>query len=120
MRLTHREQIFANRLHRLTGIGLFLFLVLHAVHIGLMAGGPEVFDAVTAPLRHPVARLLHLLLFFCVLAHAINGIRLIALDFAPPLRRFERPLLYAAALLLALAFIPSGLLILMDAFLPAL
>ncbi len=81
---------------------------------------PELFDAVTGVLRQPAARLLHVLLFFAVLAHAINGARLTVLDFAPPLRRFERPSLYAAAFLLALVFIPSALLILMDAFLPAL
>ncbi len=117
---TSREQQIARHLHRLTGIGLFLFVALHVVHIGLMAAGPELFDAVTGVLRQPAARLLHVLLFFAVLAHAINGARLTVLDFAPPLRRFDRPLLYAAAFLLALVFIPSALLILMDAFLPAL
>ena len=115
---THREQMLMRRLHQLSGIGIFLFLAMHIAHIGLMATGPHLFNTVTEFLKHPVARVLHIFLFFSVLLHAINGTRRILLDFAPGLYRFERHSMYAAAFLFALVFIPSTLLILMDAFLP--
>lgn len=114
-----REEHLANGLHRLTGVGVFLFLALHILHIGLMGLGPERFDEVTRFLTQPAARFLHVFLFFSVLFHAINGVRLILLDFAPGLARYRRHSLYIAALVLALTFIPGALLILMDAFLPA-
>lgn len=106
-------------LHRITGVGVFLFLAGHIVHIWLMGLGPEQFDSVTAVLRQPPARLLHIFLFFSVLFHAVNGVRIILLDFVPPLARFQRASLYVSLFVFALLFIPSALLILMDAFLPS-
>jgi succinate dehydrogenase / fumarate reductase cytochrome b subunit len=107
-------------LHRLTGVGVLLFLALHIVHIWLMALGPDVFDAVTAFLRQPLARVLHIFLFFSVLFHAANGLRVTLLDFIPPLEKFRRESIYITAFVVALVFIPSMLLVLMDGFLPSL
>lgn len=107
-------------LHRVSGVGLFLFLALHIGHIWLMGLGPDTFDAVTVVLQQPAARLLHLFLFFGVLFHAINGLRLILLDFIPPLERFQRHSIYVAVFVFALVFIPSSLLVLMDTFLLSL
>jgi succinate dehydrogenase / fumarate reductase cytochrome b subunit len=107
-------------LHRLTGLGVFLFLATHLLHIWLVTFGPEPFNTVTAIFRHPLARFFHLALFFSVLFHAFNGVRITLLDFLPGLSRYERHSIYVTAGLLALVFIPSALIILMDTFLPGL
>lgn len=121
LKLTRTQEVeLMHWLHRLTGVGLFLFLALHIVHIWLMALGPAQFDAITVVLRHPVARVLHIFLFFSVLFHAGSGLRVIVLDFVPPLARFQRVSIYITLFVVALVFIPSALLILMDAFLPSL
>jgi len=114
------EAQWLRRLHRLAGVGLFLFLALHIGQIWLMALGPGPFNAVAAILRQPPARLLDIALLFGVLFHAINGVRVSLLDVAPGLVRFERLSIYLALFGVALVFIPGALLILMDAFLPAL
>lgn len=105
-------------LHRITGIGMFIFLSLHVLHIGLMSFGPEPFNWLITLFRQPPAQLLHVFLFFSVLFHAINGARTILLDFWPALRRYNKPIASAAAIIFLLTFIPGALLILMDAFLP--
>jgi len=113
-----REEQIAWLLHRVTGVGIFIFLTLHIVHIWLIGFGPEPFNTITAFLNHPLARILHIFLFFSVLFHAINGIRVIALDFWPALWQYRRQSVNIATTVFLLIFIPSILLILMDAFLP--
>lgn len=114
------ESRFVTLLHRVTGAGMFLFLALHIVHIGLMSRGPEPFNTLTQIFNQPAGRILHLFLFFSVLFHAVNGTRLILLDFVPALQRYRRASVYVAWFVFAAAFIPSALLLLMDAFLPPL
>ena len=105
-------------LHRATGVGIFLFLALHAVHIGLMGLGPEPFNTLTRTFDRPIGPVLHIFLFFSVLFHAINGLRVILLDFWPALQHHQRTSINIAAILFLAVFIPSALLILMDGFLP--
>ena len=114
-----REEQIAWILHRVTGVGMFIFLVLHIVHISLIGFGPEPFNTVTAFLNQPLARILHIFLFFSVLFHAVNGIRVIILDFWPALWQYRRQSVNIATAVFLLIFIPSALLILMDAFLPS-
>ena len=113
------EKRWLQRLHGITGVGVFTFLVIHIINIWLVGLGPEPFNTLTIFYRHPAARLVHLFLFFCLLFHAINGIRLIVLDFWPALWQRRRASIWVAAILFLLIFIPGSLLILMDAFLPA-
>ncbi|RME99906.1 MAG: succinate dehydrogenase, cytochrome b556 subunit [Chloroflexi bacterium] len=111
---------FITLLHRIAGAGMFLFLALHIAHIALMSQGPEPFNTLAQLFNRPAGRLLHLFLFFGVLFHAVNGTRIILLDFVPALQRYRRASVYAAWFLFAALFIPSALLLLMDAFLPPL
>jgi len=104
------------RLHRVTGVGVFIFLILHISHIWLLGFGPEPFNRLTLFYQHPIARLLQLFLFFSVLFHAVNGVRMAALDFWPGLLRYRRALTWIAAVIFLIVFIPSSLLVVMDAF----
>lgn len=115
---TDREEQWLRILHRITGAGMFIFLALHILHVWLMGLGPEPFNSVAAIFNHPLARLLHVFLFFSVLFHAINGARLIILDTWPALWQYKRRSVNIATLIFLLTFIPSALLIFMDAFLP--
>ena len=119
-RHAHPESQLAWVLHRITGVGIFLFLLLHIFHIWLAGFGPVVFNRMIDIFNHPLARLMHIFLFFSVLFHAINGLRVIVLDFWPAAERYQRLSVYAAGFLFFTLFIPSTLLILMDAFLPSL
>jgi len=105
-------------LHRVTGVGIFLFLSLHTVHIGLMSFGPEPFNTLIRIFNQPLGPVLHVFLFFSVLFHAINGLRIIVLDFWPALQTHQRTLVNIAVILFLAVFIPGALLILMDGFLP--
>ena len=66
--------------HRISGIGIFLFLALHIVDVGMIAVSQGLYDEVhglfgSAPLRVFECGLLAALLF-----HTFNGIRLLVID----------------------------------------
>lgn len=81
-------------LHRITGIALFVYLILHVWTISTaMIGGPQMFNDVMAMLASPKFLLVDLALLGGLIFHAVNGIRLLAherglyLDSAPGLAR---------------------------------
>lgn len=76
-------------LHRLSGLGMVLFVSMHilAAWLTSRSGSTEVGIAINAFYE---SRLLQALLFFCALFHAINGLRIVILDFWPRLLEYQR------------------------------
>src|SRR6266566_24167 len=66
-------------LHRVTGIGILLFLLIHIVDVSLLGFGPAVYNDGIRLFDFWIARLLSLALIAAVLFHAYNGIRIIHL-----------------------------------------
>jgi len=92
-------------LHRTTGLGILLFLLLHIFDIFLVAFGPEVFNALLFIYSAWWARVLEVFLLFGVLFHALNGARLIIQDFWPSLWRYERQMILAEAIIFVPLFL---------------
>ncbi|MFZ5632165.1 MAG: succinate dehydrogenase, cytochrome b556 subunit [Bacillota bacterium] len=69
-------------LHRVTGIGILLYLLLHAALMGTaLIGGSEAFNAtLTFLMTSPVLHLAELVLVGAVIYHGLNGIRLLLFD----------------------------------------
>ncbi len=101
-------------LHRVTGIGIFSFLMLHIVDIFLIGFDPVVFDTLAVIYHHPIMRAGHIFLFFCVLFHAVNGMRVVILDLFPVLWRYQKQSVIWSTVVFGLLFIPSTLLIIYD------
>jgi succinate dehydrogenase / fumarate reductase cytochrome b subunit len=69
-------------LHRLTGIVLAGYLILHLYVLSNLAKGPESFDAVmTAFSGNVLFRLLEICLMAVMVYHTINGLRVVLLDY---------------------------------------
>ncbi|HEX04151.1 MAG TPA: succinate dehydrogenase, cytochrome b556 subunit, partial [Bacteroidetes bacterium] len=68
-------------LHRLTGLALVLYVSLHVWVISSLQLGEGTFSATMAYVASPLFRFLEVGLLFCVIYHALNGLRLIAIDF---------------------------------------
>lgn len=97
-------------LHRITGLGVLLFLLLHIVDIFLVGYGPEVFDELLFLYRHPVFRIGEIILVGAVYYHAANGVRIILIDFWDKAARYERELLYGVIAVFLAGFIPTAVL----------
>ena len=95
-------------LHRLSGVGVLLFLLIHILDTGLVLFGPEVYDPVVKLYTHPVFRVGEVGLAAAVLYHALNGIRISLLDFYPELSARQQQLFYGVMALFALLFVPGA------------
>jgi succinate dehydrogenase / fumarate reductase cytochrome b subunit len=104
-----REGQIAWMLHRVTGVGVFVFLALHILNIFLMAFPSSVFNSVAALYHNPLFELLNIFgLYLGVLYHALNGIRVIIVDFWPGAGKYQVPLWRVQLVVFVLAFVPSA------------
>ena len=100
-------------LHRVTGLGVLLFLLLHIVDIFLVNYGPDAFNELLFLYRHPVFRIGEIILVAGLYYHAANGVRIILIDFWPQAYRYERELFYGVIAVFLLAFIPTAVLMIL-------
>jgi len=104
-----REGQIAWMLHRVTGVGVFLFLALHILNIFLMSFPSDVFNSVLVLYHNLVFKLLTVFgLYLGVLYHALNGIRVMIVDFWPGAGRYQAPLWRVQMVIFVLAFVPSA------------
>ena len=66
--------------HRISGVGIFAFLGLHLVDVGLYAISADLYDEVHALYGTPPMRLFESALLVAILFHALNGLRVLAMD----------------------------------------
>jgi succinate dehydrogenase / fumarate reductase cytochrome b subunit len=100
------EGMLAWAFHRISGVAIWAFLVLHVIDIFLVGAAPDTYDTLLSIYAHPVGIVLEWLLGAAVLYHALNGLRIIVMDFWPPLTRYHRQIWYLNWGLFALVGIP--------------
>ena len=99
-------------LHRITGFLVFFFLLLHIVDVSLINVDTELYDEVHELYGNVLLRLFEVGLLLALVFHALNGVRIVLIDFFPGMVRNERKL-YAVVVFLTLATgIPGGYIIL--------
>jgi succinate dehydrogenase / fumarate reductase, cytochrome b subunit len=95
--------------HRASGLGVLFYLFLHIVETSTVLFGPDVYNAAVGIFKNLPARLGEVLLMAALVYHALNGLRVIAMDFWPALTAYYRPLTYGVIGATILAMIPLGL-----------
>ena len=98
--------------HRLTGVGVLLFLFAHILDTMLVALGPAVYDRVISIYAHPVFRTSEVGLFAAVLYHSLNGVRIILVDFWPGAARHHKRIFYIMMGIFTASMIPISYLML--------
>jgi len=68
-------------LHRISGVGIFFFLLVHVLDTALVRVSPEAYNVVIESYKTPIVGLAELGLVGAVLFHGLNGLRVIAIDF---------------------------------------
>ena len=94
-------------LHRITGIAVILFLFVHIADTALVVVGEETYNRVVGAYHHPIVRLLEIGLAAMVLFHALNGLRIILIDFFPRLADWHRQLFGAVVGLYIVLMVPA-------------
>jgi succinate dehydrogenase / fumarate reductase cytochrome b subunit len=68
-------------LHRITGVAIFFFLLVHVLDTSLVRVSPEAYNSVMASYKTLIMGLGEMGLVAAILFHALNGIRIILVDF---------------------------------------
>ncbi|MEC7590230.1 MAG: succinate dehydrogenase, cytochrome b556 subunit [Actinomycetota bacterium] len=94
-------------LHRITGVSVFFFLFVHVLDTALVRVSPEAYDLVIATYKTPIVALLEVGLVGAVLYHALNGIRVILVDFWSRGPRYQRAMTWVIAGIWLVVMIPG-------------
>lgn len=95
--------------HRASGLGVLFYLFMHIVETSTVLFGPDVYNAAVGIFRNLPARLGEIVLMAALVYHALNGLRVIAMDFWPSLTAYYRPLTYGVIGATIAAMIPLSL-----------
>lgn len=79
-------------LHRITGLGILLLVSVHVMAAFFMNALDDPIS--TAVTRWYESRPVQVFVYFCVLYHALNGLRVLLEDLYPPLLRHHRELIW--------------------------
>ncbi|OZM75001.1 succinate dehydrogenase, cytochrome b556 subunit [Amycolatopsis antarctica] len=94
-------------MHRITGVLTFFFLFVHVLDTALVRVSPESYDAVIETYKTPFVNLLEVALVGAVLYHALNGIRVMLVDFWSKGPALQRPMLWTILGVWVLVMIPG-------------
>jgi len=97
--------------HRISGVLVFLFLLLHIVDVSLISD-PVLYDEVHELYGNILLRVFEVGLLFALLFHSLNGLRIVLVDFFPGMVRNERKLFTVVMALTLLVGVPCGYVIL--------
>lgn len=106
-----REGQWSFLLHRITGLGVLLFLAIHIVDTSFVYFFPNLYGDVIKIYQSTLFGLGEIALIFCLFFHGINGIRIAYLDIIKPVEwtpESERRSAAIALIVTLVLFIPSA------------
>ena len=98
-------------LHRFTGFGVFMFLLLHIVDVSLVQDR-RLYNEVHALYGNIFMRVFEVGLLFALIFHALNGLRIVLIDFFPDAVRRDKSLFGVVLFMTLAAGIPGAFIIL--------
>jgi succinate dehydrogenase / fumarate reductase cytochrome b subunit len=94
-------------LHRITGATIFFFLFVHVLDTALVRAGPQTYDEVIETYKTPIVGLMEFGLVAAVLYHALNGVRIILIDFWSQGPLYQRLMLWVVGVVWLLVMVPT-------------
>lgn len=102
-----REGMWSWVAHRITGVAVYLFLLVHVLDTALVRVDANLYDAVISSYKTPIVNLLEVGLVGAVLYHALNGIRVILVDFWSKGPRYQRAMLWVVLVIWLALMVPG-------------
>jgi succinate dehydrogenase / fumarate reductase cytochrome b subunit len=116
IRYRAQEGMLAWAFHRISGVAIWVFVALHIIDIFLSGANPGAYDTVLQVYASPPGRIGEALLGAALLYHALNGLRIIIMDFWPVFTRYHRQLWYLNWVLFTIVGLPVTVIILKPIF----
>jgi len=89
---------------RISGVALTLYLILHIYVLHHLLDGPAAFDELMQTIQSPLFKVLEVALLGAVLYHALNGVRILWIDFGSGAKNHQ-PWFWATVSIGVVAFI---------------
>lgn len=105
-----REGMWSWVLHRITGVAIFFFLLVHILDTALVRVSPEAYNTVIHTYQTPIMGLGETALVAAIVFHAFNGLRIILIDFWNA--KYQKVMFYVVIglwVVTMLAFVPRHL-----------
>ena len=115
LRYRGSEGMVAWAFHRVSGIAIWAFVLLHVLDIYLAGGNPTVYDDILKFYASTPGRLMEILLGAALLYHGLNGLRILLMDFWPRLTVYHKQIWYANWIIFVVVGLPGGWLIIKPA-----
>jgi succinate dehydrogenase / fumarate reductase cytochrome b subunit len=106
------EGMLAWAFHRIAGVAIWAFVLLHVLDIYLAGGNPKTYDDILQFYASTPGRILEILLGAALLYHALNGLRIIVMDFWPSLTAYHKQMWYASWVIFVVVGLPGAFVIL--------
>lgn len=103
-----REGMWSWVAHRVTGVLVFFFLFAHVLDTALVRVSPNDYDKVVDTYKNPIVTLMEVGLVGAVLFHALNGLRVMLVDFWEKGVRLQRQMLYVELAVFAILMGPAS------------
>ncbi len=102
-----REGMWSWVAHRVTGVLIFFFLFAHVLDTALVRVSPDSYDRIMDTYKTPLVNLMEVGLVGAVLFHALNGIRVMLIDFWAKGTRYQKQMTYAVVGILVVVMVPA-------------
>jgi succinate dehydrogenase / fumarate reductase cytochrome b subunit len=99
-------------LHRITGVAIFFFLLVHVLDTALVRVSPAAYNVVISTYKTPLIGLAELGLVAAILYHGLNGIRITLIDFWSKGAKYQNQMFWVVmviTIVLFAAFAPRHL-----------
>ena len=103
-----REGMWSWVAHRVTGVLIFFFLFAHVLDTALVRVSPDSYNRIMDTYKTPLVNLMEIGLFGAVLFHALNGLRVTAIDFWAKGTRYQQQMTYAVLGIFLLVMAPAS------------
>ena len=90
-----REGMWSWVAHRVTGVLIFFFLLVHVLDTALVRVSPEAYNAAIGTYQTPIMGIGEAGLVAAIVFHAFNGIRIMLVDFWAKGPKFQKVMLWA-------------------------
>lgn len=102
-----REGMWSWVAHRVTGVLIFFFLFAHVLDTALVRVSPDSYNRIMDTYKTPLVNLMEVGLVGAVLYHALNGLRVMAIDFWSKGTRYQKQMSFAVVAVVLLVMVPG-------------
>lgn len=92
--------------HRISGVTLFFFLFAHVIDTAMVRVSPDAYNTAVEAYKNPVVGVMEVGLVAAVVFHALNGVRIVLVDFWERGPRLQRQMSFGVIGLWVVLMVP--------------